>query len=983
MDQAALACLRQEVFEQIVPLLEKFRFRDRLAKGAADDRFSHLPAQTMFGHILNAILALLNLVEAVLALGVALSPRLTVVQLRRAIALLVGHDLHKDPDLPRVEPRDIALDPAALHKRWEEWQLGTFTEGWQPSEALLRAMQIGRRSRYQADQLALNEDERMLYQLVRLGDRLASAEDLDEARTIELWDLGPAAGESLALYSHRLPEVRGLLTQAIHDAAVDRLEGQGFRPVLYFPDGVLYLGRRGSPPDRGALVEAIVERLRARLRNRPVEPARLREAWRGKNRDLLPYAYLSGAPEAIVKALWELLGEGRPAVRLATLRARLQGHPALDAALDPLPPHPALAEDFDRALSRLGTFLCGLRAMLEEVGDPRPAALRRLGAWAGLAADPGAIAAVEELYRGGSPLDGHFLAAQLLATADDPLAEAQRVAERVITNVRGDAAWRQRFVRYQDQCLSTYAEDLRAYLREHLLIGGTGGPAILADPWPALSADKPAEPNRQLCAFCGRYTRHGQPARTGLVGIVLRVFSNRTQPGLDAPNAMPGLCRVCETEFILRQDRGLGWEKGEEGLYLFLLPGFSHTPAHLQAIDDVLALFTGDERAPALRRLGDDAPGLPALWLSRRIDTGWAAWEARARAALAAAARTGGRRPFEAVRAFSPRLNAIMLVWRRRSAREAGEPLATELWLKALFLGALLARLLEVRVVIAPVGYLATPDPRVYRYPVNPVGLPGHLEQVFARAMGTNKWWDLARLLDVTAAIWRVTEALQDVAGRPTGDRMVAQVVAWVGGHPLPGSHAWAAIVRRGGRRRAAQVGTPDLWRACERLDHLFGGEMTEWIEKLVEDSRRLFLPARPEPYLAAFCLRKAFDGLRRAMGVVPGVRENALHGRPLEEAARRELIQLATGALVRALERGPRGWPNPERLSRDAWVAAAEEFVTCLLDEGLRRTGQNFAAFLRLENALADALYAQTVRHLSTWWEERKARGQPDEDEV
>ena len=34
-------------------------------------------------------------------------------------------------------------------------------------------------------------------------------------------------------------------------------------------------------------------------------------------------------------------------------------------------------------------------------------------------------------------------------------------------------------------------------------------------------------------------------------------------------------------------------------------------------------------------------------------------------------------------------------------------------------------------------------------------------------------------------------------------------------------------------------------------------------------------------------------------------------------------------------------------------------------------------------KDALADALYAQTVRHLPTWWEERKARGQPDEDEV
>ncbi len=63
---------------------------------------------------------------------------------------------------------------------------------------------------------------------------------------------------ALKFYYHELDEYRGLSTLLIHQATGEVLEGLGLYPLLYYANGILYVGPEG--------IEANTDDLRARLR---------------------------------------------------------------------------------------------------------------------------------------------------------------------------------------------------------------------------------------------------------------------------------------------------------------------------------------------------------------------------------------------------------------------------------------------------------------------------------------------------------------------------------------------------------------------------------------------------------------------------------------------------------------------------------------------------------------------------------------------
>lgn len=104
--------------------------------------------------------------------------------------------------------------------------------------------------------------EKLLY-LVRAADIADLSHTLEEQahKNSFLSYLNAFADEAqYTFYLHRLAENRGSLSNIMHNAIVDVLQGEGLIPLLYYPDGVAYLAQKGQTP----VINASLRRLMAR-----------------------------------------------------------------------------------------------------------------------------------------------------------------------------------------------------------------------------------------------------------------------------------------------------------------------------------------------------------------------------------------------------------------------------------------------------------------------------------------------------------------------------------------------------------------------------------------------------------------------------------------------------------------------------------------------------------------------------------------------
>ena len=119
---------------------------------------------------------------------------------------------------------------------------------------------------------------------------------------------------------------------------------------------------------------------------------------------------------------------------------------------------------------------------------------------------------------------------------------------------------------------------------------------------------------------------------------------------------------------------------------------------------------------------------------------------------------------------------------------------------------------------------------------------------------------------------------------------------------------------------------------------------------------------------------REGVDALRKGFALIPEVRQTALTGKKPPAQAIAELKDLASGTLLKAMERRAatkrgEGAINPWRGNLNQLT---RDLVDIIVDEVyLNRAGGSFARFLRLENSLADGVYYYTDRNLFHLWDE------------
>jgi len=566
-------------------------------------------------------------------------------------------------------------------------------------------------------------------------------------------------------------------------------------------------------------------------------------------------------------------------------------------------------------------------------------------------------------------------------------------------------------------------EDLRLYLRERLRVSLDETADVTDNPWPVLMKGKTRTPGL-ICSVCSRHSPHAIPIRTGVLGDSAQEFSNWCLPSPTTDKCRLW-CPTCYFEFALRAIAGLTAPPGTERrnsarLSLYLLPTYSFTPEMVSMFaEDTLRPFQ-DVTALTVRDYGQ-RHSHAHIWLEAGREGEGPRFDEELRenllevfrqqvewlAAIPEESKTqrprremAGERLFTAHPQRVQQLNYLYFVWERTAygnSEDALIPTASEMWTKGAFAACLLAALTGYKVYVTERPYLPLADPTVMKPLVvldsphnalreilkpQPIGAMTPFERGLPR-VSTSPDESVGRCsttlleaLDLLAALWQINSDLRDVEARElTKDKHVVSCLERLMANPLAG----AFFYKQYARLNDDATPFPIFITACDVLLQRRGGEWMNLAQDLAEKSLLLFLPfpqyGRGKAHAYELVFREAVDALRKAPA-----------------ANRVELKTLAAGRLLKRLEqrqqtRRGEGIVNPERGNLNALV---DDFIGTLADEVLDgRAGGSLAAFNRLANSFADAIYKVTdgcVRERFEAWKQkygRKEGGNNESDHI
>lgn len=1010
------------------PAMLRQRYHLLLAKGGPD--FPHLSEQPLLTHILNGVFGLIRLARFLVERQVPI-PGLDATFLRKALALYTLHDLGKVPGIERLDDTEFSIPLERLQQEYETLGLSQFAV---LDAHLMRAANVHKRSPRQGDLLQTSDPHAMLlYNFVRLADTMASAAGPEEAASsLKGWlaRLGPefSPGEKgrFALYWHQLRDVRGVLTNVIHQAVAQRLTSQyGLYPLLYFASGLLYLGARLEPSqtfDRQPFIEAVIGDVLQTLAT-TINP---REGMRRKEFDFQDYIYVYTK----VPMLLELIRDDSLVARVDTsdlvredrnTKKRSPGKDFEDGLLakKKLPSGWTSATVFPKlglALNEPTGFLeswarayryllyadslakalipgviqpeHGLEWFLKNFPMPQSAAdnLRQIGLlWA--KGGPGKYVI---------PIAYHFLRGS--AFSDRP-AEALPV-EEVLKRLHEHTltAFRRENTQAGREAIETklgFRPDLTAYLNEQLLLSLAPEVKTGEDALPAYAHPKRKGHGDRLCSLCNRSSPYVQELRTGVLDDEGRIFSNRVLPAKKAPQQNRPWCPVCHLEFVFRKLVGLGLPSGadygkSQRLYLYILPTFSFTPEHVRLFSRWLNQFQQVTNLP-VRDYGADW-GIPHRWLLREeLDPDWleevqGVLEGQAERIAGQGGRTYERLVTGQVQGQP---HYYLIVWEKLAGRQEQDDARiatrTEAWAKGVLAATVISALSGCKVYVTERPYLPVADPADLKATIILDAVTPALrllEKVMPSADGITLYGreqgersGLEKALDLAAALWAVNEHLQrHLQPKNQKDKRISERLALANTSPLAGATFYKEYSRLNDGRSPDEI----LTRACQVLLNLQGGDLMDLVQQLAEKSLDIALPwrvtGRGKPRRYELVFRETVAAMRQAFDAIPELRKTALTNQPPSEQSVSELKNLTAGTLLKALER--RQQQRRGEITVRAWgddlSRLTGEFVDLVADEVyLRRAGGSFARLLRLENTLADGIFYYTDQVLDKKWDE------------
>jgi hypothetical protein len=442
--------------------------------------------------------------------------------------------------------------------------------------------------------------------LVRLADTFASVKTPEEATSSlqgYLADLGPAfAAKSppgkYALYYHAIKDVRGVLTNTVHQAVARQLEARlGFYPLLYFATGTLYAGSidPGQMTDDGFIPMVAGEVLGSLTQGSGTNM--VRDALRRQKFDFERYVYAFSSVETLLEVVRDETVTSKPDARVAlqeidglvAKRQKLttEWRETVEKRLGIALLDPTEHKTFNELWSLARRYLLYVDTLLRDLNptESRLDWFLRTFSVPQVAADnlrqEADVWALGGVGKYVLVVAYHFLRGPDFADRPAEALPPEEVLARLHWRVL--AAMQQ--VDTQAGRQAAVAElglrqDLEAYLRENLYLSFAPASHLEADGLASYTATKRKGHTGKVCSLCN------QELRTGILDDFGRVFSNRVLPAPEAPQGNRLWCPICHLEAILRKVMGMGLPPGahyknSRRIYLYVLPTFSFTFAFL------------------------------------------------------------------------------------------------------------------------------------------------------------------------------------------------------------------------------------------------------------------------------------------------------------------------------------------------------------------------------------------------------------------
>ncbi|MEI6045097.1 MAG: type I-D CRISPR-associated protein Cas10d/Csc3, partial [Chloroflexota bacterium] len=976
--------------------------------------------------------------------------KVQIEEYKKALVLYTLHDAYKDPEIAatKVGFSDSSIPLQVLDKLVEKMGLRRFSnvtaEELRVASVYLQGDKFGDLSGGEAGLSAV-------ITLVRLADSLASQQTARDSKTSEnrFQEIKARNGDifaqinrtragqavepkkELTFYYHELDDYRGLSTLLIHQATEQVLQNLSLYPILYFANGVLYIGPKGINADVNELRQKITETLFAKIKEDVSGKEGLKTAQQalgyGQGLKFQKYVYLFCSLDHMIEAIKERpLGAKNSGFMSRILEKRVTKRkyttPEEFYTRYQIPAEADQSENFAQRWYAVFIILMGIENIAKAL-VPEDSLEWLLTLFKTPTNITDTIRQHSKALRDGGISD-HCLIIAYHVLFKARFSEDQRSATEVPIEVVQEAFTElakkalkpydknERRLNFVDETLGIRGE-VANYLQTNLIFSFAPQERIESESPLAIYEKKRSGSHKPMCVICNRLTKvKGNEIITDIAEQQAQVFSNRLIPTTEVGSQMVW-CPMCYLEFMLRKLNGQGYPAGTNTntsyrLYLYLLPDYSFTPQLWEATAQTLVSnFRAEPTTVTKLPLhgSKENPALPAYWLlNQSISPEWLKEVSQMFAKQAEWMKSPGkegkpRRKHGDHLTFTFKNPNYMLITYDNSVGEREDsklqPTHSEIWAKALYSSVLIHLLTGARVYITDKPYLSITRPEEMKTIIEMEGLhpllygllPLHHPEKSENGFGQRPSQSSSRIplatlpimLDLLAATWEINNALTESQnnGQRNVDKQVAHVLETLNLNRLAG----ATLYKERERDKAAPY--PAFTRACQILLPYIGQSLDKVRAELCQQDYELMIDKEGKELMS---LAQNITALSLKLYLPVTKSEGRTHRyetvfrtgvEVIKSSAavqdENELIERVGGNLLKRLERLSGGVSPVYGLER---VEVAKELAEILVRQlFMQRCGRSISKLTHEENHMADAIYFVTSQQVQTHWDEFKKR--------
>ncbi len=1019
--------------------------------------------QPLRTHILNGLYALTRLLQYLADQGYY---RMREEQFKRTLVLYTLHDAYKDSTLAKTRRGSSEFDVPLSELEALIERMGLRDFAYVTAEDI-RAASVSLLSPKVADLSACTPGTSHLLMFVHLADAFASQQTARDFATAENRIREISQGDEhivrqemrmskrtgitpqaqvkpeLQCYYHELDEYRGLSTLLIHQATEEALAPYGLYPILYFANGILYIGPKDIEINTETLHKTIAAHLFSRIKNEAGEQAYTVADEACQNIQRLKFrkdVFLFSTLEQLFQVVQDRSTTKKAAgflARRVAKRVERKKYRDQDEFYHrfSIPVNADAEEAFAERWNAADTIFMGIEHIAEAL-RPTDDTLEWLYSTFQTPSDvANAILEHSAVLRDGGVAD-HCVVIAYHWLVNTRFSPGNRTALEVPT---GDV--RQKLSKQALEALAPFDKEERrlAFVNEELGLQSDMAHYLhtyltfsfqqkrrLDDNRQAIYEKARTRSHKLTCVICNRDIPTEMKSNviiTDIAGQQALVFSNKLQPSAEIKSSQMRWCPMCYLEFMLRKLSGQSYPSGSDynnsyRLHLYVLPDYSFTPqlweyASRQLLRNFAPKQTIVSRLPL--RGSKDEPALPTQWLLRRtVDDEWleqlCTMFTKQAQYLKTPTKEGKTRKYGDRLTFSfKNPNYTLITYDNVVAEKADKSLAptrVEVCSKALYAATMIHLLTGARVYITDKPYLSITRPEQMKTIIEMEGLhpllnglipmsrtdTDELADIGIRPSESNARLPIAALptmLDLLAAVWEINAGLYQGKAdeRRNLDKQVATILEEINTNYLTG----ATLYKMRERDQAAPYAA--FTRACQILLPRQGDIADETRYTLYAEGYELMLD-KEGGALMNLAEKITLSSLQLCR---PSIKEKgrahrletlfrtgveAMKNNASSTGNEDELIARVAGTVLKRLERLVEGgaW-SPEWNNR---IEISRTFATILVKDLFGNVcGRSVSKLTHEENHLADAVYFLSFEKITQYYEERNKQHPTSTDEA